>query len=196
MAWHFGGKVAKCDHREYGLAQVQMGENGGRNANSSVNALFEGMGKEMQVQDDITSLPTQFQDQFSRFGCRTATNFPRYRSVFLSSATRTQLRSPPSLIMSSLSTAFSSTQRSRTRLAARRSSTVLWLTFAAVDRTGQWSRYPMLSSPSAKYLKLGFADRVHWKGDRPDTRDLWTQRPRYWGRQRWSGQHSRRKIDA
>lgn len=40
------GKVSKCDHREYGFAQLQV-KNGA--AGSSADALFEGLGDEMQV---------------------------------------------------------------------------------------------------------------------------------------------------
>ena len=45
MAWHHGGKVTNCDHREYGFAQIRM-----RDANqdgNSVDALFQGLVDEM-----------------------------------------------------------------------------------------------------------------------------------------------------
>ena len=48
MAWHLKGKVAKCDHREYGFAQIRMNEVEG-DGRSSVDTLFEGLGNEMQV---------------------------------------------------------------------------------------------------------------------------------------------------
>ena len=41
------GKVAKCDHREYGFAHVKISKIGGDN--KSVDALFEGLGDELQV---------------------------------------------------------------------------------------------------------------------------------------------------
>ena len=47
MAWNLGGKVTKCDHREYGFAQLSISKIG--SGNSSVDALFEGLGDEMQV---------------------------------------------------------------------------------------------------------------------------------------------------
>jgi len=47
MAWNMKGKVAKCDHREYGFAQVQIAKIG--EANLAVDALFDGLGDEMQV---------------------------------------------------------------------------------------------------------------------------------------------------
>jgi GMP synthase (glutamine-hydrolysing) len=47
MAWNLKGKVAKCEHREYGYASVKIKKiNGG---DSSVDALFKGLGDEMQV---------------------------------------------------------------------------------------------------------------------------------------------------
>lgn len=46
MAWNMNGKVAKCDHREYGFAQVQISKIGGA---GGADRLFEGLGEEMQV---------------------------------------------------------------------------------------------------------------------------------------------------
>ena len=43
MAWNMKGKVAKCDHREYGFAQLQLGKG------DNVDKLFEALGEEMQV---------------------------------------------------------------------------------------------------------------------------------------------------
>ncbi|EPQ52894.1 hypothetical protein GLOTRDRAFT_131817 [Gloeophyllum trabeum ATCC 11539] len=62
MAWNLKGKVAKCDHREYGFAKVQVQKVG--NGNSSVDALFEGLGDEMEVWmshgDQLSEMPTDF----------------------------------------------------------------------------------------------------------------------------------------
>jgi GMP synthase (glutamine-hydrolysing) len=44
-----GGKIDKCDHREYGFAEVKMNKIGGE---GNVDALFEGLGDEMQVASD------------------------------------------------------------------------------------------------------------------------------------------------
>jgi GMP synthase-like glutamine amidotransferase len=62
MAWHMKGEVTKCEHREYGFAQIQMTKIDGVNA--SVDALFEGLGDEMQVRSsvrpvylDLTTVP-------------------------------------------------------------------------------------------------------------------------------------------
>lgn len=49
MAWNMKGKVAKCDHREYGFAQLQVKKIGKEGESSSVDALFESLGDEMQV---------------------------------------------------------------------------------------------------------------------------------------------------
>ncbi|KAK7036348.1 hypothetical protein R3P38DRAFT_2617042 [Favolaschia claudopus] len=62
MAWQLKGTVEKCDHREYGFAQVKISKIGGENA--SVDALFEGLGDEMQVWmshgDQLSSPPPNF----------------------------------------------------------------------------------------------------------------------------------------
>lgn len=47
IAWNLGGTVAKCSHREYGFAHVQINKFG--SDCSSVDALFEGLGDEMEV---------------------------------------------------------------------------------------------------------------------------------------------------
>lgn len=47
MAWNMKGKVTKCDHREYGFAQLKVKKFG--TEGSSVDALFEGLGDGMQV---------------------------------------------------------------------------------------------------------------------------------------------------
>lgn len=46
MAWQLKGSVSKCDHREYGFAQLQVLSLGESN---SVDALFEGLGTDMQA---------------------------------------------------------------------------------------------------------------------------------------------------
>ncbi|KAI0316907.1 GMP synthase [Amylostereum chailletii] len=62
IAWNLKGKVAKCDHREYGFAQVQITKAGEKG--SSVDALFEGLGDEMQVWmshgDQLSEPPVDF----------------------------------------------------------------------------------------------------------------------------------------
>ena len=45
MAWNLKGKVAKCSHREYGFAQLQVV----KTASGSADTLFESLGDEMQV---------------------------------------------------------------------------------------------------------------------------------------------------
>ncbi|KAL4065015.1 hypothetical protein V8B97DRAFT_1985030 [Scleroderma yunnanense] len=62
IAWNLKGNVTQCDHREYGYANIQINRFG--NGNSSVDALFEGLGDEMQVWmshgDQLQSLPPNF----------------------------------------------------------------------------------------------------------------------------------------
>ncbi|KAJ7679353.1 hypothetical protein DFH06DRAFT_1465468 [Mycena polygramma] len=62
IAWQMKGKVDPCDHREYGFAQVKMAKIGGEHA--SVDALFEGLGDEMQVWmshgDQLSAPPPDF----------------------------------------------------------------------------------------------------------------------------------------
>ena len=54
MAWNMGGTVSKCDHREYGFAQLQVVKSEGESQSSSsgVDALFEGLGDDMQVRSN------------------------------------------------------------------------------------------------------------------------------------------------
>jgi GMP synthase (glutamine-hydrolysing) len=46
MALSHKGAVAQCSHREYGFAQIQISK---INGNVSTDALFEGLGDDMQV---------------------------------------------------------------------------------------------------------------------------------------------------
>ncbi|KAG8857648.1 GMP synthase (glutamine-hydrolyzing) [Tulasnella sp. 330] len=62
MAWTFGGKVEKCDHREYGYAEVEVVK--AEQAASLSNKLFEGLEKDFQVWmshgDQLSALPPDF----------------------------------------------------------------------------------------------------------------------------------------
>lgn len=49
LAWNLGGTVAKCEHREYGFARVQIKKFGSDPSRLSVDTLFEGLGDEMEV---------------------------------------------------------------------------------------------------------------------------------------------------
>lgn len=46
MALYHKGEVVKCDHREYGFAQVQVTKQENK---TPVDSLFEGIGDSMQV---------------------------------------------------------------------------------------------------------------------------------------------------
>lgn len=54
------GEVTKCDHREYGFAQLQVSVNG----NHSADSLFDTLGEEMQVWmshgDQLSAMPENF----------------------------------------------------------------------------------------------------------------------------------------
>ncbi|KAJ7844363.1 class I glutamine amidotransferase-like protein [Mycena olivaceomarginata] len=62
MAWQMKGTVEQCDHREYGFANVKIAKVGG--PNPAVDALFEGLGDEMQVWmshgDQLSAPPPDF----------------------------------------------------------------------------------------------------------------------------------------
>jgi len=61
MALNHQGVVAQSSHREYGFAQIQISE---INGNSSTDALFEGLGDNMQVWmshgDQLSTIPPNF----------------------------------------------------------------------------------------------------------------------------------------
>ena len=61
MAWQLKGKVAKCDHREYGFAQIHVKKLG-----NGSDVLFEGLGDELEVRgmayrrEVISTYPGEF----------------------------------------------------------------------------------------------------------------------------------------
>jgi hypothetical protein len=78
------GKVSKCDHREYGFAQLQvrkLGATGG-----SVDALFEGLGDEMQVTSHCEcSFVWRSQTWLlHRYGCHTEINSLKCQRISIS----------------------------------------------------------------------------------------------------------------
>jgi len=48
MAWQLKGKVANCDHREYGFAQICVNKIG-----NGADVLFEGLGDEFEVSENV-----------------------------------------------------------------------------------------------------------------------------------------------
>ncbi|KAJ3869852.1 GMP synthase [Lentinula novae-zelandiae] len=62
MAWALKGKVERSEHREYGFAQLQI--NKIHEGDSPVDALFQGLGEEMQVWmshgDQLCEIPPDF----------------------------------------------------------------------------------------------------------------------------------------
>ncbi|KAG6910267.1 GMP synthase (glutamine-hydrolyzing) [Tephrocybe rancida] len=68
IAWNMKGKVSPCEHREYGFAQIQMKKS--ENDNSSVDALFQGLGDEMQVlMPPVFFVTAMLIRSYIRFGC-------------------------------------------------------------------------------------------------------------------------------
>ncbi|TFK98908.1 GMP synthase [Pterulicium gracile] len=63
MAWNLKGEVTQSDHREYGFAQLQI-KRGIEGTSTGVDALFEGLGDEMQVWmshgDQLAAMPQDF----------------------------------------------------------------------------------------------------------------------------------------
>ncbi|KAI6130126.1 hypothetical protein EV401DRAFT_613072 [Pisolithus croceorrhizus] len=64
IAWNLKGQVTRCDNREYGYASIYISRFGNGNDNSTVDALFDGLGDEMQVWmshgDQLQNLPPDF----------------------------------------------------------------------------------------------------------------------------------------
>ncbi|KAG1772222.1 hypothetical protein EV702DRAFT_1181328 [Suillus placidus] len=54
ICWNHKGQVAKCDHGDYGLAEVQISRFS--ESENSVDALFEGLGDRMQVRVFVLSV--------------------------------------------------------------------------------------------------------------------------------------------
>jgi GMP synthase (glutamine-hydrolysing) len=57
------GQVAKCDHREYGFASVEVVHVG--SANGSVDALFQGLGESMDVRQFVYPSSLSVDDTFN-----------------------------------------------------------------------------------------------------------------------------------
>jgi hypothetical protein len=121
IAWNLKGKVAKCDHREYGFAQVNITRVGG--ADSEVDALFEGLGDDMQVcarlsRVDFASLAHC--GMFDRSGCPMEISYRRFHPTSTLLAIQSRLRSQPSRTIPSPFMVFSSIQKSHIHPAERR----------------------------------------------------------------------------
>jgi GMP synthase-like glutamine amidotransferase len=48
MAWQLKGKIAKCERREYGFAQIHVNKTG-----NGADVLFEGLGDELEVSGKV-----------------------------------------------------------------------------------------------------------------------------------------------
>lgn len=101
IAWNLNGEVTKCDHREYGFAKVQINKLGD---GSSVDALFEGLGDEMQVCYVVSSPHSRSMTNCARSGCPMEISYQSLLQIFMSSGTQTRRLMPhwhtiPSLCM-------------------------------------------------------------------------------------------------
>lgn len=83
LAWNLGGEVSKCDHREYGPANIIVDKIG----NPAIDSLFEGFGDELPVR---VQPPSRSFDKIClpwsiRYGCPMGINCPNpHRTSILS----------------------------------------------------------------------------------------------------------------
>jgi hypothetical protein len=136
MAWQLKGKVAKCERREYGFAQIQVEKSKG-----GADALFGGLGDELEVRGGSYNAAhsDKLTCKFSRSGCPMGINFPKSLPTSMSLGTPPTPPSPLSPTMTNRGTVFSSTPKSLTLHAVEKSSESSFLAPAAVRLTGQWS---------------------------------------------------------
>ena len=135
MAWQLKGKVAKCEHREYGFAQIQVKRTG-----NGGDVLFEGLGDEFEVREKVVA-PQSDVDllwKVCRSGCLTEINSRKFLRTFTSSGIHLVLHSQPSPITTSPGMASSSTQRLPILHAGEKSLESSFLTSATVLRIGPW----------------------------------------------------------
>ncbi|KAI6125361.1 hypothetical protein EDD16DRAFT_1558479 [Pisolithus croceorrhizus] len=59
IAWNSKGQVTRCDNREYGYAAIGISRFGSGNGNSTVDALFDDLGDEIQMRQ-LQNLPPYF----------------------------------------------------------------------------------------------------------------------------------------
>lgn len=143
IAWQLGGKVKQCDHREYGHAKVQVAKlgNGG-----TADALLEGLGDELEV-SILTRYIPRSRRTFHRSGCRMETSSAPHRQTSMSSAAQAPHPLPPSRTTRVRSMASSSTPKSLTVRAARRSSASSCSTLSDASLRGRWCvhKYTVIS---------------------------------------------------
>lgn len=162
MAWNMGGTVTKCDHREYGFAEIEISKIGGE---AAADTLFKGLGNQMQVRhwtlarrerSDLALTCWGFVVLFLiRFGCPMAISCLRYQKISTLSDILIPRPMPLSLTIPNPVTASNSIQRSRTLLEERRSSVVSFSTSANVDQIGLW-HVLFLSLPLVRTLIVDY----------------------------------------
>ena len=136
MAWQLKGKVANCDHREYGFAQIHVNKIG-----NGADVLFEGLGDEFEASGNVNALESRINSplDFYRSGCPMGTNFPKSPLISTSSGIPPLHPSHPSLTTISHGTVSSSTPRLPTPHEGEKSSESSFSTSVTVLHTGQWS---------------------------------------------------------
>ena len=136
MAWQLKGKVAKCERREYGFAQIQVKKigNGG-------DALFEGLGDELEVRERVATLQSDIGLLWKvyRSGCLTEINSLKFLRTSTSSGIHIMPHSRPSHITTSRGTASSFTPRSPIHHAGEKLLESSFSTSVIVPRVGPWS---------------------------------------------------------
>jgi len=136
MAWQLKGKVAICDHREYGFAQIHVKKIG-----NGADVLFEGLGEEFEVGCKVEALESRINSPLDiyRSGCPTGTNSPKSLPTSTSSGIPPLPHSHPSPTTTNRGMASSSTPRSLTPHEGEKSSESSFSTSVTVLHAGQWS---------------------------------------------------------
>ena len=142
MAWQLKGKVAKCDHREYGFAQIHVKKLG-----NGSDVLFEGLGDELEVRGGGVSLKSHVDlpRRAFRSGCPTGINYPKSLQTFTSSDIHPLPPLRPSSTTTSRGMVSSSIPRSPTLHAGEKLSESSFSISAGVLRTGPWLVMSILS---------------------------------------------------
>ena len=135
MAWQLKGEIAKCDHREYGFAQILVKKIG-----NGADVLFEGLGDELEVRGKVVTPPSDIHlpRKFSRSGCPMGINSLESLPTSTSSAIPPPPLSQPSPTTTSHGMVSSSTPRSPTLHAGEKSSESSFSISATVLPTGPW----------------------------------------------------------
>jgi GMP synthase-like glutamine amidotransferase len=174
IAWQLGGTVAKCDHREYGFARVDITSS----SNARTDTLFAGLGAELEVWmshgDQLSAPPPDFvvvgRTQNAPFAAIAHESKPLYGIQFHPEVTH----SP-------------------------RGKEVIGK--FVLDICGCSKDWTMVCCVPAAFLDRArdterAVGRVHWQGDRADPRYLRAHGARHWRGQWRRRQHCRGEAHA